>query len=201
MLSLKLSITSQLSRLSPSFICPDSPLASSTLYSLPPVTPSEVFKMLNTSPLKSSSLDFLTSSLLKSCPAVCSDLIANLANLSVSQGHFPTLFKSALITPFLKKPGLDESLPSNYHPISNLNNISKVLERLFLNRVQLYIVSSRNFNQFQNAYRPRHSTETCLLATLDNIFLPLTLETVLNSFLSISVLLLIALITPSFSVD
>jgi len=27
-----------------------------------------------------------------------------------------------------------------------------------------------NNNQFQNAYRPRHFTETCLLATLDNIF-------------------------------
>ena len=44
-------------------------LAGSTLYSLPPVTPSEVFKILNTSPLKSS-LDYLHSFLLKSCPAV-----------------------------------------------------------------------------------------------------------------------------------
>ena len=169
-LSLKLSITSQLSRLSPSSIFPDSPLAGSTLYSLPPVTSSEVFKILSTSPLKSSSLDFLPSSLLKSCPAVFSDLIAHLANLSFNQGHFPTLFKSASVTPLLKKPGLDKSLPSNYRPISNLNTISKILERLFLNRVQSSIVSSPNFNQFQNAYRPRHSTETCLLATLDNIF-------------------------------
>ena len=62
------------------------------------------------------------------------------------------------------------SLPSNYRPISNLNNISKVLERLFLNRVQSSVVSSPNFNQFQSAYRPRHSTETSLLATLDSIF-------------------------------
>ena len=65
---------------------------------------------------------------------------------------------------------IDKSLPLNYRPISNLNTISKILERLFLNRVQSSIVSSPNFNQSQNAYRPRHSTETCLLATLDNIF-------------------------------
>ena len=90
--------------------------------------------------------------------------------MSFNQGHLPTLFKSASVTPLLKKPGLDKSLPSNYRPISNLNTISKVIERLFLNRVQLSIVSSPNINQFQNAYRPRHSTETCLLATLDNIF-------------------------------
>ena len=31
-------------------------------------------------------------------------------------------------------------------------------------------MSSPNFNQFQNAYWPRHSTETCLLGTLDDIF-------------------------------
>jgi Reverse transcriptase (RNA-dependent DNA polymerase) len=170
MLSLELSITSQLSRLSPSFVFPYPPLAGSTLYSIPPVTLSAVFKLLNTSPLKSSSLDFLPASLLKSCPAVFSDLIAHLANLSFSQSHFPTLFKSASVTPLLKKPGLDKSLPSNYRPISNLSTISKVLERLFFNRVQSAIVSSPNFNQFQNAYRPRHCTETCPLATLDNIF-------------------------------
>jgi hypothetical protein len=91
--------------------------------------------------------------------------------MSFNQGHFPTLFKSASVTPLLKKPSLDKSLPSNYRPISNLNNISKVLERLFLNRVQSSVVSSPNFNQFQSAYRPRHSTETSLLTTLDSIFL------------------------------
>jgi len=108
--------------------------------------------------------------LLKSCPAVFSDLIAHLANLSFFQGHFLTLFKSTSVTPLHKKPGLDKCLPSNYRPISNLNTISKVLERLFLNGIQSSVVSTPNFNPSQNAYRPRHSTETCLLATLDNIF-------------------------------
>jgi len=144
-------------------------VASSTLYSLPPVTPSEVFKILITSPLKYSTLDFLPSSLLKSCPAVFSVLIAHLANFSFNQGHFPTLFKSASVTSLLKKPGRDKYLSSNYRPISNLNTISEVLERLFLNRVQSSVVFSPNFNQSQ-AYRPRHPSETCLLATLDNIF-------------------------------
>jgi hypothetical protein len=44
MLSYKLSITSQLSHLSPFFVLPDSPLAGSTLYTLPPVTLSEFSK-------------------------------------------------------------------------------------------------------------------------------------------------------------
>jgi hypothetical protein len=112
----------------------------------------------------------LPASILQSCPSVFSDLISHLANLSFSQGRFPTLFKSAIVTPLLKKPGLDKSLPSNYRPISNLNTISKVLERLFLNRIQSFITASPNFNQHQSAYRPRHSTETAELSTLDSVF-------------------------------
>ena len=170
-LSLKLFITSQLSRLSPSFVFPDLPLADPAVHSHPPVIVSEVFKILNISPLKSS-FNFILFSLFKSSPAIFSDLIARLANLSFNQGLPPTLFESASVTPLLKKSGLDKSFSSNYIylPNSNLNTISKVLERLFLNRVQLSVVSSPNFNQVQNVHRPHHSTEIRLLATLDKIF-------------------------------
>ena len=35
-----------------------------------------------------------------------------------------------MLCPLLKKSSLDASLPANYRPISNLNNISKILEKL-----------------------------------------------------------------------
>jgi Reverse transcriptase (RNA-dependent DNA polymerase) len=70
----------------------------------------------------------------------------------------------------LKTPNLDKSLPANYRPISNLNTLSKIPERLFLARFQPFVSSSPNFNQFQSAYRHHHSTETAILSTLDNIF-------------------------------
>jgi len=54
--------------------------------------------------------------------------------LVIQLGSFSYSFQVRL-TPLLKKPGLNKSLPSNYRPISHLNTISKVLERLFLNRV------------------------------------------------------------------
>ena len=69
----------------------------------------------------------------------------------------------------LKKPSLDKQDPSSYRPISNLDFISKILERLFLARIQSHILSSPNFNQLQSAYRRHHSTETSLLHTLDHI--------------------------------
>ena len=119
---------------------------------------------------KSSSMNFIPTSLIKSCSTVFSEIISNFANLSISQGSFPLFFKLAQVTPLLKKPGLDKNTPSNYLPISNLNNISKLLERFILSRIQYHTISSCNFNPFQSAYRRYYSTESALLLALDNIY-------------------------------
>ena len=121
-------------------------------------------------PSKSSSVDFIPTSLLKLCPSVFSEIIARLVNLSFSEGIFPAKFKAAAVTSLLKKPSLDPDNPSSYRPISNLNNISKMLERHFLSRLYPHVTSSPNFNHLQFAYRPHHSTETALLQTFDSFF-------------------------------
>src|SRR6218665_2647871 len=57
--------------------------------------------------------------------------------LSLALMFSPTLlhtwptFKSALVTPLLTKPNIDPGNLSNFRPISNLTNISKILERFF----------------------------------------------------------------------
>ena len=136
---------------------------------IPPVTAAEVAAILKSIPSKSSPMDFIATSLIKSCHGVFSELISRLANLSFNEGRFPSRFKTAQITPLLKKTGLDKSSPENYRPISNLNNISKILERLFLNRIRSHVTSCSNFNPFQSAYRSKHSTETALVYTVNNI--------------------------------
>jgi len=114
---------------------PDPPHIGHTIYSIPSVTPCEVSKLLHTSPPKSFSMDTIPTSLLLECRESFSVMIAHLANLSFSEGKFPTRFKTASVTPLLKNPLLAKSLPSSYRPISNLNFISKILERLFLHRI------------------------------------------------------------------
>ena len=91
-------------------------------------------------------MDFIHTSLIKSCTTVFSEVISNLASLSISQGSFPLKFKLEQVSRLLKKPGLDKNTPSNYRPISNLNNISKLRERLILSRIQHHSTSSCNFN-------------------------------------------------------
>jgi hypothetical protein len=141
-----------------------------TLQTLPPVTTQEVAKVLSCLRPKSSALDYIPTSVIKSCPNVFSILIAKLANMSFQEGRFPQCFKTALVTPLIKKPNLDPSNLANFRPISNLNNISKILERLFMSRLQPHVLSCPNFNPLQSAYRRGHSTETALLCTLDHVF-------------------------------
>jgi len=73
-----------------------------------------------------------------------------------------------VLPPLLKKLSLDPDNPTNHRPISNLNNISKILTNLFLSRLQPRVFSSPNFNMFQSAYR-QHATALKLLS-----FPPLT---------------------------
>ena len=167
---IKTTISTRLIILNSPTSAPDTPFNGAPLLSFPLCTPAEVGKLLTSSSSKSSRQDYIPTSLLKSCSSIFSELIATLANLSMNQGTFPSCFKLAQVTPLLKKAGLDKDTPSNYRPISNLNNISKLLERLILARIQDHVTTSPNFNPFQSAYRRFHSTETALLLTLDRIY-------------------------------
>ena len=94
--------------------------------------------------------------------------ISTLVNLSFSSVIFPQQFKSALVTPILKKPTLSHSEPS-YSPISNLSTISKLMERLVLSRLLKHVSSSPNLDPHRFAYIRGRSTETSLLHLVDTL--------------------------------
>ena len=117
---------------------------------------------------KSSPLDVLPTSLLKSCADVFSPVITRLANLTFAEGRFPSRYKNAQVMRFLKKADLDSSNPANYRTISNISTISKVLERLALIQLRPHLLNSTNFSEYQSGYRRTgHSTETALLEVFD----------------------------------
>ena len=139
------------------------------LSSFSPVSVEEVRSLLRRCSGKSSPLDFIPTSLLKECEDIFAPLISHLANLAFGEGCFPAGLKLALVTPLLKKPGLNKNDPANFRPISNLNTIGKLLERLVLVRLQPHLTESPGFNRYQSAYRRGHSTETALLRVADDV--------------------------------
>ena len=74
---------------------------------LTPPSIDEVAKLISSMPAKSSPMDAFPTSIMKSCTDVFSPLIARLAALSFSDGVFPRRYKTASVTPLLKKKGLD----------------------------------------------------------------------------------------------
>ena len=121
-------------------------------------------------PAKSSPKDSVPTSVIKTCAETFSVLITRLITLSFDQGKFPDRYKHALITPLLKKDGLDADLFNNYRPISNLHTISKVMERVFMSRLVSHVKHSPNYNRLQSAYRRGHSTETALLRMMHDVY-------------------------------
>jgi len=53
-------------------------------------------------------------------------IIAHLANASFSTGLFPRSMKFAIVTPLLKKAGLDTSVKKNFRPVSNLSSVYSI---------------------------------------------------------------------------
>ena len=89
--------------------------------------------------------------------------ITNIINYSLKEGSFPNCFKTAYVTPILKKSNLDRNLLKNYRPVYNLSFISKLFEKVVVEQLNSYINGEGFSNVKQSAYRRLHSTETALL--------------------------------------
>ena len=79
--------------------------------------------------------------------------------------------KHAIVSPLVKKPGMDLSSLSSYQPISNLPFLSKLLERVVAHHITTYLTSNHLLPTHQSAYRRHHSTETALLSICNDAFL------------------------------
>ncbi len=134
-----------------------------TLTELQPASHTELLAVINKSPPKSCSLDFIPTSLLKELISAHLPSLLHLVNASFLHGSFPTELKKAVIIPTLKKPSLDKEQLSNYRPVSNLYFIGKVMERLALKRLNDHLNLNSCHEEMQSAYKAHHSTETALL--------------------------------------
>ena len=78
--------------------------------------------------------DPMSTSMVISCADVLLPVITKMINLSLNSGEFADDWKCGLINPILKKPGLD-LLYKNYRPVSYLQYVSKLTEKVVFNQV------------------------------------------------------------------
>ena len=87
----------------------------------------------------------------------------------MGSGHFPSSFKTSLLSLLLKKACLDHEVLANFRPVSNLKVISKVIEKVVAVRLQKYLEANQLNEPLQSAYKPFHSGEPALVLVHNDI--------------------------------
>ena len=106
---------------------PTTPPVSCSFDAFAAVSVSDIAKMIASSPAKSCGLDPFPADLLKDSVDELSPFITMILNKSLTEGIFPASYKRAVVKPLLKKASADPEIPCNYHPVSNLTYVSKLI--------------------------------------------------------------------------
>jgi hypothetical protein len=98
----------------------------------------DVKELISRLPKKTSCLDPMPTSLVLQCSEELLPVITVIVNMSLQSGQFAGEWKKAMVTPLLKKCGID-LLFKNLRPVSNLAYISKLTETAVANQVQSHM--------------------------------------------------------------
>jgi len=110
--------------------------------------------------------DSISNSALKHCSNKTIIHICQILNGCARLEYFPGIWKNANVV-MIPKPGKDPKSPINHRPISLLNTLSKVFERLILTRLKIYTAPKIRPEQY--GFREQHSTTHQLVNVLDDI--------------------------------
>ena len=110
-------------------------------------------------------LDEISPSIIKLASKFIARPLSKLINCSMSNGIFPNQLKVAKVVPVYKNG--DVTLVANYRPISILNSVSKIYEKVVCNRLKDYLIKNDILFKHQFGFRKEHSTSMALVSFLD----------------------------------
>ena len=117
------------------------------------VTPKIVRKVITNLDLsKTSDPDCIPEVVLKNCESELSYILAELFNKCLKESCFPDCWKVLSVVPVFKNVG-GKSTAKNYHPVSPLSVVSKVLKKLVNNTIVDHLENCGLFSDFQYGFR------------------------------------------------
>ena len=84
------------------------------------------------------------------------------------EGKFPDAWKLANITPIFKKD--DRQSKVNYRPVSLLDSLSKITEKIVFTRLYTFLLEVEYLNPLQSGFRPGDSTVNQLVYLIHKIY-------------------------------
>lgn len=117
---------------------------------------------------KSCGIDGISAEVLREGVSFLAAPIVYLTNKILEKGVFPDAFKVAVVTPLLK--GGDESVCSDYRPISLLSTLSKIVEKIIKIRITNYFRHNSLHSDMQFGFTEGRSTQGAIAALTAQIY-------------------------------
>ena len=114
---------------------------------------------------KSAGLDGLNGECLKYADAILSVLLSFCFTCMFKHSYLPSAMLDSVIIPLVKNKCGDLSDTSNYRPIAISCIVSKILEKVILQRIEEYLWTTDN----QFGFKAHHSTDLCVYALTEFI--------------------------------
>ena len=111
--------------------------------------------------------DGITTKVVKKIAHILCPLIVMLVNMIFETGKFPNCFKKAIVRPIFK--GLNKNDPMSYRPISMINVIAKIIEKILYDRIYKFYVKNSFFFQSQYGFRRKSGTENAAIEVVNYI--------------------------------
>lgn len=121
----------------------------------------EIMKIIkNLKSNKAPGIDNISARIIKLCAGHVVVPLVHIINLAFSTGKCPKHFKTAVVVPIFKAG--NNTLASNYRPISLLPIISKIFERCLGRRIESFLQRTGVLNQNQFDFRKNISTASAI---------------------------------------
>ena len=101
---------------------------------------------------KASGSDCIPVIVLKNCETELSYILAKLFNNCLQESCFPDFWKVSSVVPVFKNVG-ERSTARNYHSVSLLSVVSKVIKKFVNNRIVDHLEKCDLFSDFQYGFR------------------------------------------------
>ena len=139
------------------------------LQQLSEVTCEKVLKFIQVTNNKCCHPDPIPTTLLKSIVDCILPSLTIMVNASIRSSTFPTEWKTATVTPLIKKPDSDPEDMKNFRPVSNLSYISKLTEKIVMKQIDEHLDNNNIQEPLQSPYRSNHSTEIALVKIVSEL--------------------------------
>ena len=138
-----------------------------TIY-LEPILQGEVIKEINfLKDNKSPGPDNIPAKIIKYSKETIAPCLRHIFNLSIQSGTYPDLLKMSKVIAIHKKK--EKHNPDNYRPISLLDIINKIYEKLLYKRLINFLNKKKLLFEYQFGFRQYHSCSLALTEITDNI--------------------------------